>query len=475
MPRSAQQPNITTSTISVSSTTLSTPNIRASKRIRESSAASTATSTGIDNGVGTPTPRSKRTRQSLAPGVATPSGSASGREEGSAKKMRTTKTQDGDNLWSDELDEALKKGLALIPYMGKRTIYFEGDDESYGRNGLLAEYLRRQTGKLRNRVQVASHCAVWKKNNKYDAELLGLIRGHDVPFTELATIDYNALLGPDLHPETLALARAQAKAKRMKAFGLEDSDDEEAAAAKKAETDELESSGLSSTDEAQKSAQKKKRGRPSLAASSTPAKSRLSSRRSLAATSSAAEAATTDDEEKPRRGGRKSLAASNAVPTPQRRSARRSLAPASSAANTDASDVEGAPTPRKGKAKKTEDAEDVVPPVPALPSNIADAAAPSTSFASSSLGTAVPSFSPAPPPVLGASTSEEDTPMEDAPAKPVDPLTTEVVPAAGQLNLARVSSAHSEAEVHAEAQRQQGGGGGWFGGIRRGVWRALGY
>jgi hypothetical protein len=59
-------------------------------------------------------------------------------------------------------------GMALLPNMGRRTIWLEDDDESYGRNGLLGEYIRRQTGKIRNRTQVASHIAVLRKHNPND-------------------------------------------------------------------------------------------------------------------------------------------------------------------------------------------------------------------------------------------------------------------------------------------------------------------
>lgn len=62
----------------------------------------------------------------------------------------------------------LLAGMALLPNMGRRTIWLEDDDESYGRNGLLGEYIRRQTGKIRNRTQVASHIAVLRKHNPND-------------------------------------------------------------------------------------------------------------------------------------------------------------------------------------------------------------------------------------------------------------------------------------------------------------------
>lgn len=60
--------------------------------------------------------------------------------------------------------------MTILPNMGRRTIWLEDDDQSYGRNGLLGEYIRRQTGKVRNRTQVASHIAVLRKNRPDDTE-----------------------------------------------------------------------------------------------------------------------------------------------------------------------------------------------------------------------------------------------------------------------------------------------------------------
>ncbi|GAA6039555.1 hypothetical protein JCM8097_008388 [Rhodosporidiobolus ruineniae] len=477
---SSSAPKYTTTRISASSTSIpsssnpaSTPNLRASKRIRESSASVSVASTGA----GTPTPR-KRTRgtESGTPGT-----------EGSATKRRTIRTEDGE-LWTDELDAALKKGLALIPNLGKRTVYFPGDDESYGRNGLLSEYIRRQTGKHRNRIQVASHCAVWKKNYPSDAKLLKLIIGHDIPSASISTTDWDAFLGPDKHPETLSVARKASKAKRMQAFGLDNSDDDVPKKGKKDDDEDSDSELSDLSDDEDVKPAKRAKGRASLAPpprkGSRPSLPRSASRRSLAATdsaASAAETATTDDDAsaastslKPQRAPRKSAPAapapSSSAPTPKRRT-RQSLAPVStsaasaSAADVSASDAEP-PTPRRRNAARASTAAgeqqlqagklspDGIPPVPALPASLVS------------------------PKRAAKAAEEEDVAMEDAPAAAAavedDPLHTNPRPAAGQLDLARVSSAHSEAEV-AAAQQQAEQQSGWLAGVKRGLWRAFGY
>lgn len=55
--------------------------------------------------------------------------------------------------------------MALLPAMGRRAVSLETDGQSMGRNGLLSEYLRRQTGKYRNRTQISSHICTLVKNN----------------------------------------------------------------------------------------------------------------------------------------------------------------------------------------------------------------------------------------------------------------------------------------------------------------------
>ena len=58
------------------------------------------------------------------------------------------------------MDEVLKRGMKKIPKMGRRSNVLESDGETYGRVGLLGEYLRRQTGKIRNRTQCVSDPAL---------------------------------------------------------------------------------------------------------------------------------------------------------------------------------------------------------------------------------------------------------------------------------------------------------------------------
>ncbi|GAA6003295.1 uncharacterized protein JCM10292_003840 [Rhodotorula paludigena] len=125
----------------------------------------------------------------------------------SASGRRLHNRAEEGNLWDAEMDRVLFAGMALIPALGRRTVWL-GDD-SYGRNGLLGEYLRRQTGKIRNRTQVASHLAVMRKNRPNDQQLADLINGHPLAADALATTNWSELLGPDLHPTSVSIAKAE--------------------------------------------------------------------------------------------------------------------------------------------------------------------------------------------------------------------------------------------------------------------------
>ncbi|GAA5982449.1 hypothetical protein JCM10908_006653 [Rhodotorula pacifica] len=143
-----------------------------------------------------------------AAAAATAPGPAPSVPKKQAKPSKRGKRDDsGNDLWDEELDRVLRHGMTILPNMGRRTIWLEDDEQSYGRNGLIGEYIRRQTGKVRNRTQVASHLAVLRKNNPDDTELHTLVIGHDITPEEFTLINWSQLLGPDLHPQTRETAK----------------------------------------------------------------------------------------------------------------------------------------------------------------------------------------------------------------------------------------------------------------------------
>ncbi|GAA5837902.1 hypothetical protein JCM3766R1_001513 [Sporobolomyces carnicolor] len=162
---------------------------------------------GFAQARGTPRTR-KRTRTHSSAGV-----------RGSASKAKRNDSLDaGEELWPASLDAVLRVGLGIVPAMGRRSVILESDNQTYGRVGLLSEYLRRQTGMIRNRNKLSSHLGIQRRHasKNGDAELLELIDGRPLEYgLDLYKLDFDEILGPDLHPDTLAAAQEDNRQEKL--------------------------------------------------------------------------------------------------------------------------------------------------------------------------------------------------------------------------------------------------------------------
>ncbi|BGP06312.1 hypothetical protein JCM10049v2_002133 [Rhodotorula toruloides] len=104
------------------------------------------------------------------------------------------------DLWNDETTALLREAAYKLPNLGRRHYTVQG--ASYGRNGLIGEFIRRRTGIARDRFQVCYRLQALIKAAKDDLTEIAKLRGATVSRNDLRGREWTTFLGPDLFPRT---------------------------------------------------------------------------------------------------------------------------------------------------------------------------------------------------------------------------------------------------------------------------------